>query len=197
MSKPKSAEDFFNQLTNWNKELSYLRNLISDTELNETIKWGMPVYTLGGKNVLGLGGFKHHFGIWFFNGALIDDPAGYLQNAQDGKTKAMRQLRFESFEELDPNIINDLVQKAINNQKDGKEVKIDINREAEIPLLLSKAFSEDNELQSHFDKLTPGRQREYAQYIAEAKQDATKERRLDKIIPMIKDGVGLNDKYQK
>lgn len=197
MAKPKSAEDFFSKLTDWNKELSYLRDLILDTELEETIKWGMPTYTLGGKNVLGLGGFKNHFGIWFFNGALIDDPDGHLLNAQDGKTKAMRQLRFESFEEIEADIINDLVQKAIKNQKDGKEVMIDVNREAEIPFLLDKAFSEDSKLRSHFDKLTPGRQREYAQYIAGAKQEATKMRRVEKIIPMIKKGIGLNDKYQQ
>ena len=197
MAKPKSAEDFFSKLTDWNKELSYLRDLILDTELEETIKWGMPTYTLGGKNVLGLGGFKNHFGIWFFNGALIDDPDGHLLNAQDGKTKAMRQLRFESFEEIEADIINDLVQKAIKNQKDGKEVMIDVNREAEIPFLWDKAFSEDSELRSHFDKLTPGRQREYAQYIAGAKQEATKMRRVEKIIPMIKKGIGLNDKYQQ
>jgi len=197
MPKPKSVEDFFSTLTQWKKELTYLRDLISDTELEETVKWGIPVYTIGGKNVVGLGGFKHHFGIWFFNGALLDDPHGHLQNAQEGKTKAMRQLRFMSFEEIDDNVVKGFIHQAINNQKVGKEVKIDLNRGADIPPILERAFLEDEGLKSHFGELTPGRQREYAQYIADAKQKATKKRRLDKIIPMIRQGVGLNDKYQK
>lgn len=193
----KTADDFFTSLSQWNKELAHLRSLISNTELKETVKWGMPVYTINGKNVVGLGGFKHHFGIWFFNGALLNDPNGHLHNAQEGKTKAMCQLRFSSFEEINNEIVLDFLKQAIDNQKAGKEVQINLNKEADIPPLLEKAFSEDGELKSHFEELTPGRQREYAQYIADAKQEATKKRRLEKIIPMIKDGVGLNDKYQK
>lgn len=197
MPKPKSAEDFFSNLPQWKKELSYLRNLISKTELKETMKWERPVYTIAGKNVVGLGGFKQHFGIWFFSGALLNDPNGALHNAQEGKTKAMRQLRFESFEDIDDRIVKDFLHQAIENQKAGKEVKISPNKEADIPPKLEKAFAGDEDLKSHFNELTPGRQREYAQYIAEAKQEATKKRRLDKIIPMIKNGIGLNDKYQK
>jgi uncharacterized protein YdeI (YjbR/CyaY-like superfamily) len=109
----------------------------------------------------------------------------------------MRQLRFESFSDIDGRVVKDFLGQAITNQKAGKEVKINPKRAVNIPPLLDEAFTQDGDLKSYFDELTPGRQREYAQYIAEAKQNATKKRRLDKIMPMIKAGAGLNDKYQK
>ncbi|HET8866607.1 MAG TPA: DUF1801 domain-containing protein [Gracilimonas sp.] len=197
MSKIKSADEYVAKHKKWQRSLDHLRELIKRFDLVETIKWGQPTYTINNKNVLAICAFKEHFGIWFFNGALLKDPDGYLRNAQEGTTKAMRQLRFSSFEEINDEVITNFVQQAINNQKAGKEVKIDINREADIPPLLEKAFSDDKKLNSKFGELTPGRQREYAQYIADAKQEATKLSRLKKIIPMIKNGVGLNDKYQK
>lgn len=197
MAKPKSAQEYISKHPDWEKSLSHLHSIISHTELEETIKWGMPVYTLKGKNVLGIAAFKEHFGVWFFNGSLLNDPDGHLHNAQEGKTKTMRQLRVSSFEEIDDEVVMGFVHQAIENQKAGKEVKIDVSREADIPPFLYEAFSDDKELKTHFDDLTPGRQREYAEYISTAKQEATKQRRLDKIIPMIKNGVGLNDKYQK
>jgi uncharacterized protein YdeI (YjbR/CyaY-like superfamily) len=196
MPRSKNIEEYISRHPDWDKSLKHLHRLISETKLEQTIKWGQPTYTLDGKNVLSIGAFKKHFGIWFFNGALLNDPNGQLQNAQEGKTKALRQLRFSSFEEMDDKMIIDFIQQAINNQKADKEVKIDVNREADIPPRLEQAFSEDRDLKFHFDELTPGRQREYAEYIATAKQAATKQRRLDKIIPMIISGIGLNDKYK-
>lgn len=181
----------------WQKSLNYLKELINRTELKETIKWGQPTYTFNNKNVLAISAFKEHFAIWFFKGSLLSDPNGHLHNVQEGKTKAMRQLRFSSFEEINEDLVMNFVAQAIKNQKAGLEVEIDVNREVPIPDLLEKAFSEDAELRAHFNELTPGRQREYAEYITTAKQDATKHRRLRKIIPMVKSGIGLNDKYQK
>lgn len=197
MAKIKSIEAYIEKHERWEKSLRHLHKLISETELDMSIKWGQPVYSLKGKNVVGTGAFKEHFGLWFFHGALLDDPGGHLHNAQEGKTKAMRQLRYHAFEEMDDKIITEFLHQAIENQKAGKEVKIDTKRKPKIPPLLATAFSKDEGLKAQFGKLTPGRQREYAQYISEAKQEATKQRRLDKIIPMIKQGIGLSDKYQK
>ncbi len=196
MAKPRSVQEYISKHPQWEKSLKHLHSIITRTELEDTIKWGQPTYCLEGKNVVGIGAFKEHFGLWFFNGALLNDPNGHLHNAQEGKTKAMRQLRFTSFEEIDDEIVKGFLRQAIENQKAGKEVVINVNRDANIPPLLDQVFSNDKALKTHFDELTPGRQREYAQYIAEAKQDATKQRRLEKIIPMIKKGIGLNDKYQ-
>ncbi len=197
MAKITSVQSYIDKHEKWEKSLNRLHSLISKTELEVSIKWGQPVYSLKGKNVVGIGAFKEHFGLWFFNGALLDDPDGHLHNAQEGKTKAMRQLRFHSYEEIDDAVVTEFLHQAIENQRAGKEVKIDTKRKPQIPPLLATAFSKDEELETTFGELTPGRQREYAQYISDAKQESTKKRRLDKIIPMIKKGIGLSDKYQK
>ena len=196
MPKIETVDAYISKHEKWGKSLKHLHTLISKTKLDASIKWGQPVYSLNGKNVVGIGAFNNHFGLWFFNGALLNDPDGHLHNAQEGKTKAMRQLRFESFEDINDDIITRFLAQAIANQKAGKEVKIDTKREAKIPKLLEETFSKDEDLKAQFEKLTPGRQREYAEYISTAKQDTTKLRRLEKILPMIKKGVGLNDKYQ-
>lgn len=195
MGQKITIEDYLSKHSKWEEELTHLRSLVTETELEETIKWGQPTYTLKGKNVLAIGAFKGHFGIWFFKGALLADPDGHLINAQKGKTKAMRHLKFSSYDEMDDAVINKFIYQAIENQKAGKEVQIDVNRKADIPSILEEVFLKDDDLKSCFDQLTPGRQREYAEYLATAKQDSTKLRRLEKILPMIRQGIGLNDKY--
>jgi uncharacterized protein YdeI (YjbR/CyaY-like superfamily) len=197
MAKLKTVEEYISKHQKWEQSLNHLHALISNTELEVAIKWGQPVYSLNGKNVVGIGAFKEHFGLWFFNGALLEDPGGHLHNAQEGKTKAMRQLRFESPSDINDTIVVEFLNQAIANQKAGKEVQIDTKRKAKVPPLLEEALNQEDDLKSKFESLTPGRQREYSEYISTAKQEATKKRRLDKIIPMIKKGMGLNDKYQK
>ncbi|MBT8318987.1 MAG: DUF1801 domain-containing protein, partial [Gramella sp.] len=87
----KNAEEYISCHQYWEEELRQLHEMILTTELKSEIKWGAPVYTLEGKNVVGLGAFKKHFGIWFFNGALLKENTSLLVNAQEGKTKALRQ----------------------------------------------------------------------------------------------------------
>ena len=65
-----------------------------------------------------------------------------------------------------------------------------------MPAELQAALSKRKELGEAFTALSPGKQREYAEYIAEAKQQATKSRRIEKILPMISAGLGLNDRYR-
>ena len=86
---------------NWSEEIAFLKSIIVKTELVETTKWGGIVYVLNGKNVLGIGGFKNYFTIWFFNGFLLQDSKKVLVNAQEGLTKSLRQWRFSSIEEVD------------------------------------------------------------------------------------------------
>ncbi|MTI89359.1 MAG: hypothetical protein FH748_15490 [Balneolaceae bacterium] len=196
MDDKKTVEAYINKHPKWEDQLTTLRDLILETELDETIKWGLPVYTLDNKNIVGLAAFKNHMGIWFFQGVFLDDPDNKLLNAQEGKTKAMRQLRFLKQDEIDKDEVRGFIQQAIDNQKAGKELKAEKNKKLEIPPELDKILSEDPELKTQFEDLTPYKQREYAEHIAEAKRDSTKKRRLEKIIPMIQKGVGLNDKYR-
>ena len=122
MIKVNSVEEFIEVSSHFGDALTLLRQIINSTELEETLKWNAPVYTLNGKNVLGLGGFKNHFGIWFFNGIFLSDEKDLLSNSQE-KTKALRQMRFESTSEIKKNVVLSYIKEAIKNQKLGKELK--------------------------------------------------------------------------
>ena len=197
MQLNKSVEDFFAKQDDWKTALFHIRNILLETELTETIKWGMPVYTINGKNVVGIGAFKSYVGMWFFQGSFLSDPKKVLINAQDGKTKGMRQLRFSALEEISDNLVRLYVAEAIQNQKDGKEIKPDRKKEVAIPSELQNKLAQDQNLKESFTSFTPGKQREFAEYIQSAKREETKMARLEKIIPMINAGIGLNDKYKK
>ncbi len=119
-----------------------------------------------------------------------------MVNAQEGKTKALRQMRFTSINDIDKNVVLHYIKEAIENQKSGKEVKPDRTKnETVIPDELQQILNEDTNLLENFKSLTPYKQREYCEHIASAKREATKLSRLEKITPMILNGVGLHDKY--
>ena len=196
MKKVTSVEEYIEN-NNFGEALNLLRSIINKTELEETLKWNAPVYALDGKNVVGLGAFKNHFGIWFFNGVFLKDEKNLLVNAQENKTKALRQMRFESIDDIDKASVLAYVKEAIENQKLGKEIKPERKgKKVTIPDELEAALKSNKDLQTSFKTLTPGKQREYCEYIETAKRDATKQSRLKKITPMILQGVGLHDKYK-
>lgn len=182
----------------WTQELHLLRSFLLELDLKEDIKWGVPAYIYKGKNVLGMSAFKNYFGLWFHQGVFLRDEANVLMNAQDGKTKAMRQWRFNSLEDLDKNMIQSYVLEAMKNVEQGKEIKPVRNKKPLlIPDYLKIAFEKDQQLSSKFEELTLTKKREFTEYISEAKRESTREKRLEKIIPMILAGTGLNDKYRK
>lgn len=197
MKKITSVEEYIEQHPYFKNELEILRNLIISTELEETIKWSSPVYTFQSKNVVGLGAFKHHFGIWFFNGVFLKDEQKVLVNAQENKTKALRQLRFETITDIDKNLVLSYIKEAIENQKLGKELKPKRHtKELSMPSELKDLISKNPDLKTGFASLTTYKQREYCEYISSAKREATKQSRLEKIIPLVLQGIGLNDKYR-
>lgn len=191
-----SVETYLERNSEWKDHLARLRSILLNAGLEETIKWNAPCYTLDGKNIIGLASFKSYCGLWFFQGALLTDPAGVLVNAQAGRTKAQRQWRFQRGEELDEELISAYVAEAVRNQKRGLEIKVERGGDLKIPSELNAALANDSELRSAFESLTPGRRKEYATFIAEAKRAGTKQKRLEKILPMIRSKVGLNDKYR-
>jgi len=197
MQKVNSVEEYIEVHDNWSEALALLRNIMVSTELEETLKWNAPVYTINGKNVAGLGAFKNYFGIWFFNGVFLKDEQNLLVNAQEGKTKAMRQMRFTSIDDIHEKSVMAYVKEAIENQRSGKEIKADRSKkETIIPAELKKVLNKDAALNAGFGKLTEYKKREYCEYIDTAKRDATKTSRLEKIKPMILQGIGLHDKYK-
>jgi len=190
---------YFDKEGPFSEALRHLRTLVHKTELEETYKWNFPVYTLNGKNVIGLCAFKKHFGIWFFNGVFLSDPHGVLENAQEGKTMAMRHWKFYKADEINDSKVGSYLQEAIANQKKGIQLspaKPSKKGPVIVPALLQTAFASNKNLQLAFTNLSPSKQREYSEYIDTAKQEKTKHSRIAKITPMIIQGVGLNDKYR-
>lgn len=179
---------------NWSEELELLKSVIVKTELVETTKWGGIVYVLNGKNVLGIGGFKNYFTIWFFNGALLLDKKKALVNAQEGVTKSLRQWRFSSKEEVDEAAVLEYINEAITNEKQGKNSKPQ-KKEPILSELFQKELEADTNLADAFLKFSPYKQYEFLEYIETAKREETKRSRIEKIKPMIKHNIGLNDKY--
>lgn len=177
--------------------IARLREIALKTKMGETLKWGSPVYTVEEKNVLGIMAFKKHFGIWFFNGVFLSDPKNVLKNAQEGKTKAMRHWKFFANNAIEPAVVLAYMEEAIENQKKGLVVKAERNtKKIEVPSLLNGALIRNKTMMAKFESLSPGKQRDYCEYISTAKQEKTKLSRLEKIKPMILEGVGLNDMYR-
>ncbi|GAA4274797.1 DUF1801 domain-containing protein [Aquimarina gracilis] len=196
MKYSKSIDEYIENNSEWLEEITTLRNIMCSTEMKETIKWGAPTYTIDGKNVVGLGAFKSYVGIWFHQGVFLKDQKNKLINAQEGKTKGLRQWRFSSLSEIDEDLVLKYVQEAIQNQKEGKEIKPEKSKTLTIPIELDRVLTSDTDLKKSFDQLTPFKQKEFIEYIATAKREATRLSRLEKITPMILEGVGLNDKYR-
>jgi uncharacterized protein YdeI (YjbR/CyaY-like superfamily) len=179
----------------WSEELAFLKSIIVKTELVETTKWGGIVYVLNGKNVIGIGGFKNYFAIWFFNGVLLEDKKQLLVNAQEGVTKALRQWRFTSKEEVNEADVLNYIKEAIENEKQGKTIK----PEKKTPILsefFQKELNANPELAAAFEKFSAYKQYEFLEYIESAKREETKRSRIEKIVPMILNSIGLNDKYR-
>ncbi|MDG2194437.1 MAG: DUF1801 domain-containing protein [Polaribacter sp.] len=193
-----AVSNYIEKKIQWKLELEKLRKAVQICDLEETIKWGAPVYTNKGKNIVGLFAFKNYVGLWFFQGARLKDSQNVLINAQEGKTAAMRQWRFFSIHEIDINFIRSYIVEAIENQEKGNIIKPQKHTK---PLVIHELFQQeldkDNKLLEQFEEFNLTRKREFTEYIAGAKREDTKLKRVQKIIPMILEGTGLYDKYKK
>ncbi len=198
MKRYKTPEEYIANNKVWQQSLILLRDILLSTQMTETIKWGVPVYTFEGKNIVGTAAFKSYVGLWFFQGALLKDKKKKLINAQAGKTKALRQWRFDSVKEIEAEskTIKQYLEEAILNQKHGKEIKPERKKPLDIPKELYDIFIKDTKVKECFYSLSLPKQRDYCNYISEAKRETTKISRLEKIVPMILKKIGLNDKYR-
>jgi uncharacterized protein YdeI (YjbR/CyaY-like superfamily) len=177
----------------WTDILEFLRQLILETELLEERKWGVPTYTLNGKNVVMLGVFKDSCVLSFIKGQLIPDPKGLLElpgpNSREG-----RILRFTKLSQatlLEKNIRHYL-QEAILVEQSGKKA-VPSSSPQELPTELLQKFAEHPGLEAAFFALTPGRQRGYLIHFSGAKQSPTRLSRINKCIPKIFEGKGMLD----
>ncbi|MBN4062412.1 MAG: hypothetical protein COA57_15800 [Flavobacteriales bacterium] len=198
MNNSKTVEEYISNNRKWQKALTLLQEIILSTKLEETVKWGGPVYTFENKNVVGIAGFKSYVGMWFFQGVLLKDEHKKLINAQEGVTKALRQWRFSSAEEIhkEIEIIKEYLIEAISNQAQGKEIKPVKNKTLTVPEELLKLLSSDSNLKNCFESFSLSKRREFSDYISEAKRMETKQKRLEKIRSLVLNGEGLHDKYR-
>lgn len=199
MIKPKSVDQFIETREKWQSEITKLREILLTMDLEETVKWMFPCYVHNKKNVVGIGGFKSYFGLWFYEGASMKDPHGLLISAQEGKTKDLRQWRMTSAKEIKVRTIKSYVKEAIELSRIAKKPtpRKKNNSAVKVPPELQGALKANKKAAASFGKLSLSRQRGYAEYIADAKRAETKVKRLAKIMPLIERGVAIEELYRK
>lgn len=197
MTKDEKLTRFYTEAHSFQEGVNQLRGLVLNTGLVETYKWNFPTYTLNDKNIVAICKFKSHYGLWFFNGVFLKDTANLLENAQEGKTQAMRHWKFSGDAPLNHALVKAYIQEAIDNQKKGLQFKFkkQTKKLERIPVELKLAFETHSTLERAFASLSQSKKREYIEYIINAKQEKTKRSRIDKIIPLILEGKGLHDQY--
>ncbi|NRR31375.1 YdeI/OmpD-associated family protein [Oxalobacteraceae bacterium] len=188
------VDDYINESKKWQLELAKLRELILDCDLEEGLKWGVPCYTFEDSNIVLIHVFKEYCAILFFKGALLKDTKGVLIQ-QTENTQATRQIRFTSPQQVDEiaSVIKAYIREAIKVEKSGLKVDFKKTEEFAVPEEFQHKLDEIPALKAAFEALTPGRQRAYLLHFAAAKQSKTREARVEKCMPKIFDGVGLND----
>lgn len=196
--KEKSVPKWDTYRSNWTACDAFMRKLMSKTDLSKEFKWGTDIYTHNGKNVIAWAGFKNFFALWFYQGVFLDDKYKVLISGSEGKTKILRKWHFSHIEDMDETKIMEYINESVQAIDAGKELKVEKKSvDIEIDGFLKDALQTDKMLHEFFSNLTAGRQREYLAYINEAKQDKTKSARIEKIKPLIMNGKGLNDRYNK
>ncbi len=185
---------FFDKDTKWKAEYAQLRKIVLDCGLAETLKWGVPCYTFQENNIVLIHGFKDYCALLFHKGALLNDTNKILVQ-QTENVQSARQIRFTKLREIInlKAVIKACIFEAIEVEKAGLEVKMKKTKEFEMPDEFKKKLDDNPDLETAFEALTPGRQRGYLLYFSQAKQSKTRESRIEKHIPKIFDGKGLND----
>ena len=198
MYKPTSPEDFIAHAPDhYRAGLASLREVLLETELTESIKWNIPVYHFGKKNVAALFHAKKYLGVWFAQGALLADPEEILVNASPGKTVAQRQLRFPDASSINLRLVREFLREAIRNQQDGIEMATGPAPTTPVPEVLKQALAQHPELAAKYAGMAPYQQREFNESISTAKRAETRQRRLEKVLAHLEAGIGLSDKYRK
>jgi len=185
---------FFNKTTKWKEAYSELRMIVLDCGLTEELKWGCPCYTFQNNNVVLIHGFKDYCSLLFMKGVLMKDVAKILVQ-QTKNVQAARQIRLTGIQEIlkMKATLKSYIREAISIEKAGLKVELKKTNEYSMPEEFQIVLSDMPELKTAFKKLTPGRQRGYMLYFSSAKQSKTREARIEKYIPQILSGKGLDD----
>ncbi|GAB3255028.1 YdeI/OmpD-associated family protein [Chitinimonas naiadis] len=188
------VDAFLSKTKQWREEFETLRAILLDCKLTEELKWGVPCYVAEGSNIVLIHGFKDYCAVLFFKGALLKDPKGVLV-IQTENVQAARQIRFTSLQEVTQQeaTLRSYVQEAIAVEKAGLKVPFKQTAEFAIPEEFQIKLDSTPALKTAFEALTPGRQRAYLLHFSTAKQSKTRASRVEKAIPLILDGKGLDD----
>ncbi len=185
---------FFNKASKWQNEYKKLRTIILDCGLDEELKWGNPCYTTEHNNIVLIHGFKEYCALLFFKGALLKDAKSILIQ-QTKNVQAARQIRFTNEQEIDKQqaTLKAYIKEAIKVEKAGLKVSLKKTSEFNIPEEFKNKLDKNADLEKAFNALTPGRQRAYLLHFSQPKQSQTCVSRIEKSIPEILEGKGLND----
>lgn len=188
-----AVSKFIKNSKNWQEEVIELRKILLTTKLEENLKWNLPCYSYNDSNVVIIQPFKSYLGLMFFKGSLLKDAKKVLKN-NGPNSQASKRFEFNSVQEIKKlaATIKAYVKEAMAIEDSGQ--KVEIKKEAlSIPAELKKIFTENQKLKKAFNALTPGRQRAYIFFFSGAKQSATRQSRIEKCLPKILQGKGLND----
>ncbi|WP_137904954.1 YdeI/OmpD-associated family protein [Chryseobacterium sp. 2VB] len=185
---------FFENAGQWQEEFEKLRTIALSTELTEDLKWGCPCYTYEGKNIFLIHGFKEYCALLFFKGALMKDP-DHILIQQSKNVQAARQIRFTEVGQINDleDVLRAYMFEAVEIEESGAKVEMKKTKEFEMAEEFQEKLDQNPALQEAFKALTPGRQRAYLLHFSSAKQSKTREARIEKCIPQIMGGIGLND----
>ena len=191
---PKVVDRFLDKAKKWQQEMKLLREICLDCGLTEEFKWMHPCYTFQGKNVVLIHGFKEYCALLFHKGVLLKDTNNILIQ-QTENVQSARQIRFTSLQEIIDlkSTIKAYIFEAMEVEKAGLEVPMKKTSEFKMPDEFKVPLDNDPDLKAAFQGLTPGRQRGYLLYFSQAKQSTTRTSRVEKYIPKILQGKGLND----
>ncbi len=185
---------YFHQPGQWREEIAQLRKIALDCGLNEELKWGCPCYTYNKSNIVLIHVFKEYCAFLFFKGALLNNDHGILIQ-QTKNVQAARQVRFTNLAEIMKKkpTVKACIYEAIEVEKAGLKVVLKKTEEYTIPEEFREKLNHTPALKTAFEALTPGRQRAYLFHFSQPKQSKTRESRIEKCIPAILHGKGLND----
>lgn len=188
------VDQYIKKAKAWNEEITALREILLETKLEEDLKWNQPCYTHDGGNIVIIQAFKAYLGLMFFKGSLLKDPKKFL--VENGpNSNAPKRLEFSSVKDITKMkaTIKAYVKEAIAIEDSGEKIEIK-RKPQEVPSELKDVFAKKPKVQKAFEALTPGRQRAYLMHFSSAKQSATRQSRIEKCIPDILAGKGMNER---
>lgn len=168
--------------------------------VEETIKWSFPVFIYKGSILANMASFKSHCAFGFWLGDLIPDVKK-IMNENGGV--AMGQFgRIASLKDLpaDKQFIK-YVKEAMKLTDDGakptRSTRTSDNKEITVPDYFLKAIKKNKEAFKTFNLFSPGKKREYVEWITEAKTEETRNKRMNTAIEWMEEGKDRNWKYKK